>query len=115
MYEGSWISRVAGRAVAIWLGAIILAIALSCSAALATDEKAAASPKVHELLTALAQEWLDEQGGAKPAAAAAQKTDTSVEDYLDSDFGAIHGQIVALARAIPDLPNEFERAAPASP
>jgi moderate conductance mechanosensitive channel len=53
---------------------------------------------------------LEEQGVAKPAAPAAQQTDTSTEDYLNSSAGAIHDQIVALARAIPDLPNEFERA-----
>jgi small-conductance mechanosensitive channel len=111
MYEGGWISRVAGRAAAISLAAIILATALPCSALAASAEKAAASPKVNELLTSLAQEWLEEQGVEKPAAAAAEKTDTSVEDYLNSSAGAIHNQIVALARAIPDLPDEFERAA----
>ncbi|MBV8095935.1 MAG: mechanosensitive ion channel family protein [Acetobacteraceae bacterium] len=33
------------------------------------------------------------------------------ERYLNSSAGAIHRQIVALARAIPDLPNQFELAA----
>jgi small-conductance mechanosensitive channel len=33
------------------------------------------------------------------------------DSYLNSRAGAIHEQIVALARAIPDLPSEFERAA----
>jgi hypothetical protein len=111
MYEGSGISRVARRAVAIWLGAIILATVAPCSAALATDEKAAASPKTRELMTLLAQQWLEEQGVAKSTPApAVQQTDDSV-DFLSSSAGAIHDQIVALARAIPDLPNEFERAA----
>src|SRR5208282_4558668 len=32
------------------------------------------------------------------------------EDYLSSSAGSIHEQIVALARAIPNLPYEFERA-----
>jgi hypothetical protein len=63
------------------------------------------------LLTSLAQEWLEEQGVAKPAAAAAQKTDASLEDDLNADAGAIHDQIMALARAVPDLPHEFARAA----
>jgi moderate conductance mechanosensitive channel len=113
MSEGSSISGVAGQAAAMLLAAIILATVAPCSAfaASAAGGAVAASPKAHELLTLLAQEWLEEQGLAKPAAAAAQKTDTSTEDYLNSSAGAIHDQIVALARAIPDLPNEFERAA----
>jgi moderate conductance mechanosensitive channel len=112
MYEGKRIVGVAGLAAAISLGAIILATMGSCGALAApASQTAATSPKAHELLTLLAQEWLEEQGLAKPAAPAAQKTDTSVEDNLNSDAGAIHDQIMALAGAIPDLPNEFERAA----
>src|SRR5580693_6441401 len=99
MYEGKRITGFAGLAAAISLGAIILATMVSCGAlaAPAAGEKAAVSPKAHELLTLLAQEWLEEQGLAKPAAAALQKTDTSVEDALNSSAGAIHDQIVALA------------------
>jgi hypothetical protein len=104
MYEGSWISRVAGRAAAISLAAMILASVAPCSfatsAAPATSEEAIASPKTRELMTLLAQQWLEEQGLAKPAAAAPQKTDTSVEDALNSGAGAIHGQIVALCRTL---------------
>jgi hypothetical protein len=77
--------------------------------------KLLADPKIHELLTLIAdrkvQEWLEEQGEAKAAAGSAQETANSVEDYLSSRAGAIREQIVALARAIPDLPNQFERAA----
>ena len=59
MDEGSWISRVAGRAAAISLAATILATVAPCSAFAesavpVTGKAAAASPKVHELLTSLA-------------------------------------------------------------
>ena len=50
-------------------------------------------------------------GRGKARAPPAQKTDQSFEDYVNSAAGAIHEQVVALAGAIPDLPNEFERAA----
>jgi small-conductance mechanosensitive channel len=57
------------------------------------------------------QKWLEKQGAAKVAAASAPETDNSVEDYLDRRAGVIHEQIDGLARAIPDLPNQFEQAA----
>jgi len=72
-------------------------------------------PKIHELLTLLAdpkvKEWLEGQAEAKTAAGSAQQTDISAAGYLNSRAGAIHDQIVALARAFPDLPNQFARAA----
>jgi len=110
----------AGRAAAICLAVIILSAVPMCgafAAQYAAANPAPASgdktlpPKAHELLTLLAEEWLEEQGVTKSAAPPAQSTDKSFEDYANSGAGAIHEQIVALARAIPDLPNEFERAA----
>ena len=57
MHMGKRIIEVAGRAAAISLVAIILAIALSCGAlAASAGDTAAASRKVHELLTSLARE-----------------------------------------------------------
>ena len=113
MHKGKRIIEVAGRAAAISLGAIILAIALSCGAlAASAGDTAAASPKVRELLTSLAREWLGEQGEAKSAIPPAQQTSSSFADYVNSDAGAIHDQIIALASAIPSLPHEFERANP---
>src|SRR5271169_3109553 len=110
---------VAGRIAAICLTAIMLAAA-SMSGAFAAQDAAANSapasgdgalpPKANELLTLLAEEWLEKQGKAQSAAPSAQEADNSFEDYVNSSAGAIHGQIVGLARAIPDLPNEFERA-----
>ena len=74
-----------------------------------------ADPKTHGLLTLLAdpkvQQWLEGQGQANTAAGSAQQTNYSVAGYLNSRAGAIHDQVVALARALPDLPNQFARAA----
>ena len=112
--------RAAGRAAAICLAATILT-AGPMSGVVAAQQAAAnpasasgdgaLPPKAHELLTLLAEEWLAKQGEAKSAAPLAQQTDNSLANYVNSGFGAIHDQIVALARAIPDLPNEFELAA----
>jgi hypothetical protein len=47
-----------------------------------------------------------------PAAASpAQHTGISVADNMNSDLGAIHDQILALAGAVPVLPHEFDHAA----
>jgi moderate conductance mechanosensitive channel len=126
--ERPWASRRAFRSCA---AAIILSATLMSWAAAAphdgSGQETTTPPKIHELLTLLAepkihgllslladpkvQEWLKEQAEAKAVTGSAQETDSSVEDYLDSRAGAIRDQIVALTRAIPDLPNQFERAA----
>jgi small-conductance mechanosensitive channel len=135
MFEGKPIIGAARQVVAIWLATVIIAIGPLCAAHAAqhtgakatAGEGAATPPEIHELLTLLAdpknrelltllanpkiQEWLEEQGETKATAGSAQETDNSVEDYLNSRAGAIREQMVALARAIPDLPNQFERAA----
>src|SRR6516165_1616150 len=108
MLDGEKITGPAWRAAVIVLATIILAMATLRGAF--AEQQPAASPKVHELATALAQEWLKEQGVATSAPAPpAQEADSSV-DYVTSGIGAIHDQIMALAGAIPDLPNEFQRA-----
>ena len=109
---------VAGR-IAICLTAIMLAAA-SMSGAFAAQDAAANSapasgnaalpPKANELLTLLAKEWLNKQGVANSAAPSAALTGNSFQDSVNSAAGTIHNQIVALTRAIPYLPNEFERA-----
>jgi small-conductance mechanosensitive channel len=111
---------VAGWVAAICLTAIML-VALSMSGAFAAQAAAANSapasgnaalpPKANELLTLLAKEWLAKQGVAKSAGPSAAQTGNSFQDSVNSAAGAIHDQIVALARTIPDLPGEFERAA----
>jgi moderate conductance mechanosensitive channel len=138
MYQSKPIVSAARQIVAICLAAIILAAA-PMSGAFAAQLAAAnpapasgdgtASPRIHELLTLLAdpkanelltlladpkvQEWLEEQDGAKAAAGSAQQTGNSVEDYLNSRAGTIHDQIIALAGAIPGLPDQFEESAAA--
>jgi moderate conductance mechanosensitive channel len=112
MYEGKRIIGVVARAAVVSLGAILFSAvpARGPSAAPAVADKATASPKVQALMTALAQEWLDEQGVKKTAAAPpVRQTDESV-GYLSANAGAIHDQITALAGAIPALPHQFERA-----
>jgi moderate conductance mechanosensitive channel len=52
-----------------------------------------------------------EEGGEGGLATAGLHPAVFDEGYLNSSAGAIHDQIVALARAIPGVPNEFERAA----
>jgi small-conductance mechanosensitive channel len=104
------IIAVTGRAITILLVAMSLATVLPCGA-FAAEQEAAASSKVHELATLLAVELLKEQGTTKATAGPpAQQTNNSLEDYANSSLDAIHDQIIALARAIPDLPHEFGRA-----
>jgi moderate conductance mechanosensitive channel len=112
--QGKRLFGLAGLAIAILLVAAVLAKTVTCgalAAETATAEKTTSSPKVRALMTALAQEWLKEQGVENPAAPPAQQTGNSFEDYVNSDADAILYQMVALAGAIPGLPHEFEQAA----
>ena len=101
--------------VTVWVALAPLAVSAAeqASTTASSGETEAAPPNIHELLTLLAdpkiQEWLKKQADAK-AAVAARKPDKSVDLYLSSRADAIHDQIVALASAIPDLPNQFRRA-----
>jgi hypothetical protein len=54
---------------------------------------------------------LGEQAGESEPSIPMIGTPVFDERYLNSSAGAIHRQIVALARAIPDLPNQFDQAA----
>src|SRR6516165_4251795 len=77
MLGGEKITGLALRAAAISLAAIIFAMAPPRGAFAA--QQPAASPKVNELLTSLAREWLGEQGEAKSAAPPAQQMGNSFE------------------------------------
>jgi len=95
---------LAGLGIAILLVATDLAKTVTCgalAAETAAAEKTTASPKIREMMTSLAQEWLAEQGVASAAAAPpAHETRQTFEDYVNSGAGAIHNQILALAGAI---------------
>src|SRR3984893_4112341 len=123
LFQSRMATRSWMRALASCLAAIILSTVPLCgtfaatqkSAPPASEEGATPPAKIHELLNLLAdpkvQEWLEKQGEAKSAAGAAQETvSNSVSQYFDSPVGAFRGHIVALAAAVPDLPNQFERA-----
>jgi moderate conductance mechanosensitive channel len=123
MYEGNPIIG-AWRAASIWLATLIVfSTTLACAALSAqyaraapalSAEAEATSPKIHELLTLLAdpgvQVWLKQQNEAKPSAASRQDTaDESVSQALDARLAAIREHIIALASTVPDLANQFWR------
>jgi moderate conductance mechanosensitive channel len=121
---GRTVTGAAIRAVRTCLAAVLItagALTGACAAQTGSSGQAPAGApeeppaQVRALLNLLAdttvQKWLEQQGAAKAAAGSVQITDSSVEDYLNSNAGAMHEQIVALAHAIPNLPYEFERAA----
>jgi len=117
MDERKRIIGVAGRVAAISLGAIIFAAVLP-SGGFAATQKAAkpstgeeASPKqIQELMTLLAdpkvRNWLEQQSKAQAAAEQAA-AEESVSQALDGRLAAIREHIVALASAVPDLPNQY--------
>jgi moderate conductance mechanosensitive channel len=112
--EGNRIFGLAAIAGAVSLCAIILTTVLPGGAFAAqptASDNTTVSPKVHQLATQLAEEWLKEQGMTTPAAVPPpQQTVNSIADGVNSDLGAVHDQILALAGAIPVLPLEFEGA-----
>ena len=124
MFESERIIGTGGLAAAILLGAMVLVTALSSDAlgaqhaaantASARGEETAASPKVHEFITLLAdpgiQKWLKEEDEKKSAAESSKgAADQSVSHYFASRLSAIREHMYALAGTLPDLPNQFER------
>ena len=124
MREGNSIIGGAWRAVSIWLAVFFgFSMTLAC-AALAAEPAAgtptpsvveeAAAPKIRELLALLAdpsvQVWLKLQNETKSASTSRQDiAEASVSQVLDTRLAAIREHIVALAGAVPDLPNQFWR------
>ena len=124
MREGNSIIGGAWRAVSIWLAVFFgFSMTLAC-AALAAEPAAgtptpsvveeAAAPKIRELLALLAdpsvQVWLKRQNETKSASTSRQDiAEASVSQVLDTRLAAIREHIVALAGAVPDLPNQFWR------
>jgi small-conductance mechanosensitive channel len=88
--------------------------AFAASAAPAPGGEAATSPKIHELVTLLAdpgvQKWLKEEDEKKSAAEHVKNAgDESVSHYFVARLRAIREHLAALAGAVPELPNQFER------
>jgi moderate conductance mechanosensitive channel len=80
-------------------------------------ETGATSSQIAELLALLAdpkvREWLEKQRAAEAAhnnKPAPDAETNSVSHYFDARIGASREHIAALAAAVPDLPNQFERA-----
>jgi small-conductance mechanosensitive channel len=107
------------RTLGSCLAAIVLFAALVSGAAAAANRSAATGegvtpPQIQQLMNLLAdpkvEAWLKQQNEAKSAAAPGRDTaEESVSHALDSRLGAIREHVVALARTVPDLPNQFER------
>src|SRR5215831_206133 len=119
MFESKRTFAAVGRVAAILLGAIIFAAVLPGGGFAATREATKpstsqeATPKqIQELMTLLAdpkvRNWLEEQSKAEAASERAA-TEEPVSQVLDSRLAAIREHIVALARTVPDLPNQYER------
>jgi len=123
MYQAKSIAGAARPIAAICLAALILAVAplsgafaaqgsVGKPAAAKADETTPA--KIHELLTLLAdpkvQEWLDKEAKAKAASQSApENVETSISRYFDAQLGAVRTHMLALAGALPDVPNQFQR------
>ena len=123
MNPGEPFASAARHSVAMCLAALVFVVAPLSGASAAQHvggkppaaEAETTPAKVQELLTLLAdpkvQEWLEKEGEAKAAAGSPSETvDDSVSHYFDARIGALREHIVALAAAIPDLPNQFDRA-----
>lgn len=82
-------------------GNVFAASGTIVAAAPATGDAAARQARIHELLTLLAQQWLDEQGGAKAAASNVPESNDWVVEHLSSGAAGIRDQIVALVQAGP--------------
>src|SRR5215468_8122147 len=119
MNESKKIIGVVGQTVAVVLSTIILATALPCGVFAATQKATKpstseeASPKqIQELMTLLGdpkvRNWLEQQSRAQ-AAAEQTATEESVSQALDNRLAAIREHIAALARTVPDLPNQYWR------
>lgn len=117
MFESKRTIAAVRRVAAILLGSIIFTAVLPC-AGFATTQKATeaptteeASPKqIQELTTLLSdpkvRNWLEQQAKAEAVSERAANEE-SVSHALDSHLAAIRQHIVALARTVPDLPNQF--------
>jgi moderate conductance mechanosensitive channel len=119
--ERRWVSM---RALRIGVAAIILSAGLLSGAAAAThkgsggsssaSEDEATSPQVAEFIALLGdpkvQKWLEEQQHAARASKEPAPKEETISEYVDARISATREHFVALGSALPDLPNDFERA-----
>ncbi|HUK09482.1 MAG TPA: mechanosensitive ion channel family protein [Stellaceae bacterium] len=113
--ERQWAST---RTLRCCVAAIILSLAVLSGAAAApakgSDKEVTTPTKIDELMGLLAdpavRDWLERQHAAEAAHEAAPSAETTPLSYFDSRVSATREHIVALFGALPDLPNQFERA-----
>src|SRR5215472_6895111 len=123
MYPDRLLRCAVRFAAAISLAAAVLVIGLSAGGWAATPKagkpasaKTEATPeKIQQLMTLLAdpkvRDWLEQESKAEAAQERKSGSDeTSVSHYIDKRVGATREHIVALAAAIPDLPDQFAQA-----
>jgi moderate conductance mechanosensitive channel len=124
MSSGKAIKDTALRAAAILLAAIIISTIPKSGINAATPTgnhgtpsasgEAVTPPEIAEFIALLAdpkvQKWLEQQHVAAEAARKPAPQAESVSQSIDSLVGATREHVAALATALPDLPNQFERA-----
>jgi moderate conductance mechanosensitive channel len=124
MSEGKPIRDAALRAAGILLAAIVFSTVPTSGIFAAThkgsggsssaSEYEATSPQIAEFMALLAdpkvRDWLEKQGAVEASRNKPAPETESVSQYVDTRVGATREHIAALATALPDLPNEFERA-----
>src|SRR6266481_2470949 len=112
------------RALRTCVAAIFLSAALLSGAAAATPKgpggassasgEAATPPEIAEFMALLAnpkvQKWLLEEEHAAKASKQPAPEEETVSQYVDARISATREHFVALGSALPDLPNQFERA-----
>jgi moderate conductance mechanosensitive channel len=116
-------SRASMRALRTCVAAIILSAALMSGAAAANkgpggassaSGEAAPPPEIAAFMTLLAdpkvQKWLLEEQHAVKASQKPAPEEETVSQYVDARIVATREHFAALGSALPDLPNQFERA-----
>ena len=123
MSEGKTIKGAALRAATILLAAIVFSTVPTSGIFAAThkgsggsssaSEYEATSPQIAEFMALLAdpkvRDWLEKQGAVEASHNKPAPEAESVSEYVDSRIGATREHLAALAAAVPDLPNQFER------
>ena len=124
MSERKTIKGAALRAAAILLAAIVFSTVPTSGIFAAThkgsggsssaSEYEATSPQIAEFMALLAdpkvRDWLEKQGAVEASHSKPAPKEETISQYVDARIGATREHFVALGSALPDLPNDFERA-----